>query len=103
LKKPHEKWFCVVYILEGKQNMAMYTYTYNSFNSPKTLFMHGLANLLDHTYKMGVEVIGGDLQRLFNLDLALTMECLHSGAIGLRAHLEFVITNEQNNDKVIAC
>jgi hypothetical protein len=51
---------------------------------------------------MGAEAIGGDLQR-FNLHLALTMECLHSGAIGLRAHLEFIITNEQNNDKVIAC
>jgi hypothetical protein len=52
---------------------------------------------------MGVEAIGGNLQRLFNLHLALTMECLHSGAIGLHAHLEFVIKNEQNNDKVIAC
>ncbi len=52
---------------------------------------------------MGVEAIGGDLQRLFNLHLALTMECLHSGAIGLRAHLEFVITTKQNNDKVIVC
>ncbi len=52
----------------------------------------------DHTYKMGAEAIGGDSQRLFNLHLALTMECLHSGAIGLCAHLELVITNEQNND-----
>jgi hypothetical protein len=52
---------------------------------------------------MGLEAIGGDLQRLFNLHMALTMECLHSGAIGLHAHLEFVITNEQNNDKVIVC
>jgi hypothetical protein len=52
---------------------------------------------------MGVEAIGEDLQRLFNLHLALTMEWLHSGAIGLHTHLEFVITNEQNNDKVIAC
>jgi hypothetical protein len=53
---------------------------------------------------MGVKAIGGDLQRLFNLHLALTMECLHSGAMGLHAHWEFVITNEQNNDKiVVAC
>jgi hypothetical protein len=52
---------------------------------------------------MGVEIIGGDLQRLSNLHLALTMECLHGGARGLGAHLEFIITNEQNNDKVIAC
>jgi hypothetical protein len=52
---------------------------------------------------MGVEAIGGDLQRLFNLHLTLTMECLHSGAIGLHAHLELVITDEQNNDKIIAC
>jgi len=57
----------------------------------------------DHTYKMDAKAIGGDLQRLFNLHLALIMECLHSGAIGLCAYLEFVITNEQNNDKVIAC
>jgi hypothetical protein len=46
---------------------------------------------------MGVKAIGGDLQR-FNLHLALTMECLHSGAIRLCAHLEFVITTKQNND-----
>jgi hypothetical protein len=52
---------------------------------------------------MGVEAIGGYLQRLFNLHLALTMQCLHNGAIGIHAHLEFVITNEQNNDKAIAC
>jgi hypothetical protein len=52
---------------------------------------------------MGAKAIGGDLQRLFNLHLALTMECLHSGAIGLCAHLEFVVTNEQNNDRVITC
>jgi hypothetical protein len=52
---------------------------------------------------MGVEAIGGDLQRLFNFHFTLIMECLHSGAIGLHAHLEFIITNEQNNDIVIAC
>jgi len=62
-----------------------------------------LANVRDHAYKTSVETIGGDLQRLINLHLALTMECLHSGAIGLHAHLDFIITNEQNNDKVIAC
>jgi hypothetical protein len=65
--------------------------------------MYGLANLPDHAYKMGVKAIGGDLQRLFNLHLALIIECLHSGAIGLHAHLEFVITNEQNDHKIIAC
>ncbi len=27
----------------------------------------------------------------------------YNGAIGLHAHLDFIITNEQNNDKVIAC
>jgi hypothetical protein len=57
----------------------------------------------DHTYKMGAKAIRGDLQRLFNLCLALTMECLHTAAIGLCAHLEFIIINEQNNDRVIAC
>ncbi len=57
----------------------------------------------DHANKTGVEAIGGDLQRLFNLHLALTVECFHGGAIGLHAHLDFIITNEQNNDKVIAC
>jgi len=59
--------------------------------------------MCNHAYKTGVEAIGGDLQRLFKLHLALTMECLHSGAIGLHALLEFIITNEQNNDKIIAC
>jgi len=54
-------------------------------------------------HKNGCKTIGGDLQRLFNLHLALTMECLHSGAMGLHAHLEFIITNEQNNDRIIAC
>ncbi len=57
----------------------------------------------DHANKTGVEAIGGDSQRLFKFHLALTMECLHGGAIGLHAHLDFIITNEQNNDKVIAC
>jgi hypothetical protein len=52
---------------------------------------------------MGVEAISGDLQRLSNLHLTLTMECLHSGAIGLCSHLEFIITNEQNYDRVIIC
>jgi hypothetical protein len=50
---------------------------------------------------MDAKAIGGDLQRLFNLYLALTTECLHSGAIRLCAHFEFIITNEPNNDKVI--
>jgi hypothetical protein len=62
-----------------------------------------LANVRDHANKTGVKAIGGDLQRLFNLHLALTVECLHGGAIRLHAHLDFIITNEQNNDKVIAC
>jgi hypothetical protein len=35
--------------------------------------------------------------------LGINYGILHSGAIGLHAHLEFMITNEQNNDKVIAC
>jgi hypothetical protein len=47
---------------------------------------------------MGAKGIVGDSQRLFNLHLALIMECLHSGAIGLCVHLELIITNEQNND-----
>jgi hypothetical protein len=38
-----------------------------------------LANVRDHANKTGVEAIGGDLQRLFNLHLALTVEYLHGG------------------------
>jgi hypothetical protein len=57
------------------------------------MFIQSLAIVCDHVYKMGAQAIDGYIQRLFNLHLGLTMECLHSGAIGLHAHVQSIIIN----------
>jgi hypothetical protein len=35
--------------------------------------------------------------------MGLIMECLHSGATWLHDHLQYVITNGQNINKIIIC
>jgi len=57
------------------------------------MLVQSLAIVCDHVYKMIAQAIGGNIQRLFNLHLGLTMECLHSGAIGLHAHVQSIIIN----------
>jgi hypothetical protein len=84
--------------------MVMYTYTYTQFVQLTKYLVHvGFGKCAQPCIQIGCRSNRWRFTKVVQSSLALTMECLHSRAIGLRAHLEFVGTNEQNNDRIIAC
>jgi hypothetical protein len=71
--------FCCLYSWRkakyGYVYIYIHTYIYIEFvQFTKNLAHVGFGKCVWPCIKMGVEAIGGDLQRLFNLHLALTME-----------------------------